>query len=348
MAAPRILVVDQYTEIRKMVDDALKSFGQDFNVVYVPSGEEALLESRAQNFSLLVSCLVLPGVDGLEVIRKVKDSFQDVKTILVADEIQLKARTEEVNELVDFVFQPPIDQADFQHSVGKCLGLIESRLQERGGNENDPPSWNLSERLTNLRQELGAISSVVLDEHGTVLARSGDLPDVWVESSLFPSVMASFNTSNKVARFLQAFPPRDFWHISGKEFDLILAHVSDKISLLEIVNPIPIEADFNNIVRIVRAGVSDIHDILLNLGVNLEAEEEPDTEKVETTEESLEAEAPRIEAMFQEVGANLPETVDVDAFWSTFATQEMTDGIENPDALTYEQAIQLGLAPDDD
>ena len=143
MAAPRILVVDQYTEIRKMVDDALKSFGQDFNVVYVPSGEEALLESRAQNFSLLISSLVLPGVDGLEVIRKVKDSFQDVKTILVADEIQWQARTEEVNELVDFVFQPPIDQADFQHSVGKCLGLIESRLQERGGSENDPPSWNL-------------------------------------------------------------------------------------------------------------------------------------------------------------------------------------------------------------
>jgi len=347
MASFRIINVNQQNEIRNLIHIMLERFNPEFKVVSVPSGEEALLEFNARNFDLLISHIDLPGIDGPAFIKKAKGRYPDLKTILVAGGEVGPLEDDISNSGVDETCQEPLNRAEFIDIVQRSLGIIENNIQDPGSLVDKESQWNLSERLTQLRQGLNAISSVLLDERGSILARSGKLPNVWIETSLFPSVMASFYSSNKVARFLKTFPPRDFLYYSGQEYDLILAHVSDKITLLEILPPSDMETELGNIVKVVKGGVSDIYDILLDLGVNLEVDDEPELEVVEISDELLEEDILKIDAIFQEVDTNQPTAERVEAFWDTFADQEIDDGVQNPDVLTYKQALKLGLAPDD-
>jgi two-component system alkaline phosphatase synthesis response regulator PhoP len=70
MAKPTILVVDDEEDIRELVSLNLEREG--FRVTGVETGEQALAQAQADMPALVVLDLMLPGIDGLEVCRKLK------------------------------------------------------------------------------------------------------------------------------------------------------------------------------------------------------------------------------------------------------------------------------------
>jgi len=343
----RILIVDQKTENRNKLHTALGAIGVDFQVVSVPSGEEALLEFGSQDFRLLISNTNLPGIDGLAFTKKAKQRCPGLKTILISERNQDPLESEALKAGVDGFFLKDFDRADFLDAVERYLGIVGSTLPAQAEVKSEELDRNLPERLTSLRQELGAIASVLLDEHGNILARAGALPDVSVESSLFPAVMASFGLNRKVPRYLKDTLPNDFLYLSGQDYDLILAHISDEITLLEILNPVESDHDLGDVIEVFFSGVRDLQGILLNIGVNLGGLGELVEEKGEIEDEILEEE-PLMDALFQNSQANIPKAEEAAAFWDSLAEEETANGVQNADVLTYDQALQLGLAPEDD
>ena len=101
---PRVLVVDDEPHIRTVLRGYLEADG--FQVHEAGDGEQALDLLRRDPFDLLLLDVMLPGIDGLEVLRRVRTT-SDVYVILVT------ARTEEVDKLVglgvgadDYVTKP--------------------------------------------------------------------------------------------------------------------------------------------------------------------------------------------------------------------------------------------------
>ena len=70
MARESVLVVDDEREILELVEYNLKNEG--FAVTCVATGEDALRAARLKAPDLIVLDLMLPGVDGLEVCRRLK------------------------------------------------------------------------------------------------------------------------------------------------------------------------------------------------------------------------------------------------------------------------------------
>ena len=70
MARETVLVVDDEEDILELVKYNLEKEG--YNVVCVATGEDALAATRMKMPDLLVLDLMLPGVDGLEVCRRLK------------------------------------------------------------------------------------------------------------------------------------------------------------------------------------------------------------------------------------------------------------------------------------
>ncbi|MEW6235870.1 MAG: response regulator [Candidatus Omnitrophota bacterium] len=89
MARENILVVDDEEDILSLVEYNLVK--EDFNVNCVMTGEEALSRTRSAAPDLLVLDLMLPGVDGLEVCRILKNDPQTKEIPIV----MLTARGEE-------------------------------------------------------------------------------------------------------------------------------------------------------------------------------------------------------------------------------------------------------------
>jgi DNA-binding response OmpR family regulator len=87
----RVLVVDDEPHIRAVLRGYLE--GDGFAVSEAGDGEGALRSAREQPPDVLLLDVMLPGIDGLEVLRQLR-LFSDVYVILVT------ARTEEVDKLV--------------------------------------------------------------------------------------------------------------------------------------------------------------------------------------------------------------------------------------------------------
>lgn len=67
----KILVVDDDTSIRLLVSDVLTD--QGFTVSTAPSGEAALARLEQEPFDLILLDIMMKGMDGLEVCRRVRD-----------------------------------------------------------------------------------------------------------------------------------------------------------------------------------------------------------------------------------------------------------------------------------
>ena len=72
MAKETILVVDDEEDILELVRYNLNKDG--YIITCALTGEDALEKARSETFDLIILDLMLPGIDGLEVTRKLKDN----------------------------------------------------------------------------------------------------------------------------------------------------------------------------------------------------------------------------------------------------------------------------------
>jgi two-component system phosphate regulon response regulator PhoB len=74
MAREKLLVVEDDTDIRELIRHSMAKEG--YNVATTAQGEEGLRLAREGDFDLLLLDLMLPGMDGLEVCRRVRADHQ--------------------------------------------------------------------------------------------------------------------------------------------------------------------------------------------------------------------------------------------------------------------------------
>jgi len=89
--APRLLVVDDEDAILEFVSFNLRKEGYDVTVAH--DGDEALVQADKQHFDLVILDIMLPGVDGFEVCRRLR-AKGDVPVLF------LSARDTELDKVV--------------------------------------------------------------------------------------------------------------------------------------------------------------------------------------------------------------------------------------------------------
>jgi CheY-like chemotaxis protein len=327
----------------------IETLGTNFEVVDVPSAEEALIEISLTPYDLLVIDIILPGISGLELIHRVRTRLPEIQIILVTGSRDPKIRRQVADAGANAFFLKPVETADFLDAVERSLGLVEASTSQLPI-EVEVPSEGVSDRLSSLRQELDAISAFILDDRGHVLVQAGDMPDASSESNLFPALMAAFSASERVAHILGQNPPDEVMYFSGPKYGLFLSHVGRSAALLVVINPISMSDDIGAIIRIVYQGLQDLLNIFEQIGVPIKTTEQPIVEEPEIEDEIFEEdeeEAPILDAIFGDAKITADDQ-DVDAFWDALASGEEPDGMVSGDALTYEQAQKLGLTPEDD
>ena len=121
----RIIVADDEQKIRKLVGDFLKKSGYD--VIEAEDGDEAynLFCENKNDINLLILDIMMPGLNGWEVCRKIRE-ISDVPVIM------LTARSEEFDILTgyengadDYVTKP--------FSPGVLVKRVEALLRRAGG-----------------------------------------------------------------------------------------------------------------------------------------------------------------------------------------------------------------------
>src|SRR5262252_4049643 len=79
--ARRILIVDDDPGQRSLLDSFLRS--QGFETVLASSGERALAALRAESFGMMISDVRMPGMSGLETLRRARQEHAVLPVLLV-------------------------------------------------------------------------------------------------------------------------------------------------------------------------------------------------------------------------------------------------------------------------
>ncbi len=186
MPSFRILIVEDQREVSRLLRSALETLEHKMDVVEIPSGEEAILFSSRNPIDLLVSDYRLPGMSGIEMMKKVRKYHPQMKVILITGQTDPKVRKQVAEAGADAFFIKPVPMADFLDAVERHLGLVETILPPEPIAPAVVPDAKLGlpDLLTRLRADMDAMAVFLIADTGRILVRAGDLPDSNDEISL--------------------------------------------------------------------------------------------------------------------------------------------------------------------
>lgn len=98
----RILVVDDERIVCRAVQKVLEIEGYEVGLAI--TGEEALALAKKEEFHMALVDLVLPGIDGVETCRQLKERNSEIKIVLMSGYIsKLREKKKAFNSLKDCI-----------------------------------------------------------------------------------------------------------------------------------------------------------------------------------------------------------------------------------------------------
>lgn len=343
----RIMIVDDQREVSRLLRSALITLEHPLEIVEMLSGEEAILDASRNHIDLLVADYQLPGISGIQLMKKVRDLHPAVKVVLITGLSDPNVRKEVALAGADAFFLKPISIADFMDSVERVLGLVETilPLEPILKDRLDDERHGLADLLSGLRQNLAAQAVLLLNDRGRVLACAGDLPDKNHEVSLVASLMAIYSASQKVSHLISdQFKPS--YHVfNGASYDLIFVPVDSTHAMLLVGAGLSEEQHLMDNLRYcaqVCPGVKEFLAALDGPVIPYVKSKATQSELVPAPEPSGEDLEPILTGVKPKV-----QTDELEAFWSAAADGQPAAPLQ-ADGLSFEQARQLGLTPRDD
>src|SRR5215211_3400553 len=347
MPTPCILLVDDQRDIVRLLHATLKTLGHQLDIVDAPSGEEALLEASRRKVDLLVADYLLPGISGVELMRKIKVRNPELKTIFISGITERKAREAMLGAGGIAIFDKPIPLADFLDAVERGLGLVRTIFPPESSKDVEQHRQTLSELLAGFRQKIKADAVFLISDRARVLARAGDLYDSSMEVSMLSAVMAIYSASLKVARFIRQEQLDNYHVFRGGDYDLLLIPVDTSHALLLAGKGL---ARPDRIIQTVEGMIfvrGDVENVLQSLGVSpvpaITETNAPEPEAVHLFEAKEPEPDVDLDALFATAGKK-SQVKDIDAFWND-AVEKAGNIPTNPDVITFDQARKLGLDP---
>ena len=118
-----ILIVDDEENIRSLLQEKLEDSG--YQVTAADDGKSALKLLKDQQFDLLLTDIIMPDTDGLELIRYVKEHFPDLKIIAMSAGGQLTNAELYLHPAeslgADLRFNKPFDLDELENAIEKLL-----------------------------------------------------------------------------------------------------------------------------------------------------------------------------------------------------------------------------------
>jgi two-component system response regulator MprA len=123
----RVLVIDDDPKIRTVVRRGLAYEG--FRVTEAATGEEGLTKAREHTPALIVLDVGLPGIDGLEVTRRLRAGGDDVSVLMLTARDEVKDRVEGLETGADDYLVKPFS---FEELLARVHALLRRRSAPQG------------------------------------------------------------------------------------------------------------------------------------------------------------------------------------------------------------------------
>lgn len=122
--APRILIVDDDPGQRSLLNSFLRS--QGFETTLADSGERALEMLRTGKFTMMISDVRMPGLSGLETLRRARQEHATLPVLLVTAFTDIRDAVAAMRDGAVNYLAKPIDLDELLASVRQAIGISQS------------------------------------------------------------------------------------------------------------------------------------------------------------------------------------------------------------------------------
>src|SRR5438552_6197274 len=133
---PRVLIVDDDAGQRSLLDSFLKS--QGFDTVPVASGERALEVLRGEDFNMMISDVRMPGISGLETLRRARQQHAVLPVLLVTAYADIREAVGAMRDGALNYLAKPIDLDELLATVQQATGVTKTGPAKFTANRNLP------------------------------------------------------------------------------------------------------------------------------------------------------------------------------------------------------------------
>jgi len=119
----RILVIDDEAIVRVSCERVLRPEGYD--VVVTPKGTDAIELLEREKFDLVLTDLKMPDMDGLEVLKHIKEKWPEIIVIIITGYGTISTAVQAIKMGAYEYIEKPFTPEDILNAVRKALGDTE-------------------------------------------------------------------------------------------------------------------------------------------------------------------------------------------------------------------------------
>ncbi len=340
-----VLIVDDQRDVSRLLRSALETIEKGLKVSEAPSGEEALLEASRIRVDLLIADYRLPGINGLELMKKFRALNPQGKVIMITGISDPRLLRQVAEASSDAFFSKPVSMGDFLDAVERLLGLARTILHTGNTGKLSAPveqeRKGISELLINLRADLNAQAVLLINNMGHIEAEAGQLPDPNSSVSMISALMGMFNAAQRAASIIN-HADSHIHLFDGENMDGVFLPVGPAHAILVVGKGIAKARTLASRLEVLFVVRDELLQRLKSIGVATAEPELPTLHPTVNEPMARQEDLPNeFLDIFDQIGK---KAVDVNSFWDSAVEQGTT--FSEPDKLTYEQASRLGLTPD--
>lgn len=117
----RILIADDDSSVRSVLGTILEKMDDGLQVVTVDNGENALTRIKEQHFDLLITDIKMPGKDGIELVREMRELEIETPVIVFTAFGSSKLRSDWESLKVYCCLEKPVTISEIREAARNAL-----------------------------------------------------------------------------------------------------------------------------------------------------------------------------------------------------------------------------------
>jgi antitoxin Phd len=208
----RVLLIEDELSVLRSYSKSLA--GSGFEVVESRRGSEGLKKLKKGNFDVVLTDIVMPGNEGLDLLEKIHAGFPDIPVIVMLDAADngIASRATELGAIQSLVKPIAADVLDATASFAVRMNRERRRRQRQTIDYRDEPKEAATVTATEAKNEFGRILETVIGGARIFITKHETRKAVLISASDFDAISAAASGHNKL-------------NTLSDEFDALLAEM---------------------------------------------------------------------------------------------------------------------------
>jgi CheY-like chemotaxis protein len=226
----RILIVDDDEKLATLLQESLRALGEGYDVATAGGTDEALAKLSKRSFDLVVTDLMMPEVDGLQLLEALKAINPSIITVAMTafDSQEIKAKAKHLG--IYRYLAKPFSVHEFRQCVVDAFEEAEQVQKAVAFSEEQAKA--MERNLSSLRTSVRAHSVALIDSAGKIISVQSVERNLDMVSLCNALVTGNAAVADEMARLLGGWPTCRLSYHEGGDYNVCVYTLNKDFSLV--------------------------------------------------------------------------------------------------------------------